>query len=423
MKNPILLLVAALLSMTIHAHEATGGITTSEVRFPPLKNSICNYISADTIISFPSETDLRGLVSNQWENIVIFTTFTTNCKSDTVRLYSINAETFGVDTIYIYIKNLRKTIKNRQNTKLSNIAFKSNNLVLKYANTISIFTKQNNTYTLKKEFKTDAYPQHIQFLNDSILVLSDYYYTHTPQTYVSFLNTNTSSIEKTINPHLNNLLLTFFSPKKNFDVKDNTILWANRAEYSFLVFNKNLELKDSIFHNVKDWKNLSGKTLKKALKRSKYDAADIIAIIEKEYYKIDHLQWAYLIDSTHILAVHTKPHNEKTYTFPSIDIWEKNNGQWKLTKTGIDDFAEQTDTIKRNSFALDYLSGAHYHFLNNMKVVKISRCHVVENAIGMPSQEYWLKYWERYQNNDPFLQIVIVHNVIVENSYFHTAKL
>lgn len=412
MKKSIILLLCTLFATTIYAQNESGGTNIKKInRLPEPKNSISNYISVDTIISFPSETDLRGLVSNQWGNTVMFTTFTTNCKSDTVRLYSINAETFGVDTILIYLENIRKTIKHNQNIQISNIAFNNNYIVLHYFSHLIIYKKNNGQFVLHKESKTKEFSS-MQFVNDSILALAENYYSHTPPTFISLFNINTLSIEKNIFPNFNNLLLSYFSPQKNFDAKDNTILWANRAEYSFLVFNKNLELKDSIFHNVKDWKNLSEKTLKKALKRSKYDAADIIAIIEKEYHKIDQLQWAYLIDSTHILAVHAKPNNEKTYTFPSIDILEKNNGQWQLTKTGIDDFAEQTDTIKRNSFALDFLSGAHYHFLNNMKVVKISRCLVVENTIGMPSQEYWLKYWEGYQNNDPFLQITIFSHTL-----------
>lgn len=412
MKKSILLLLCTLFATTIYAQNESGGTNIKKInRLPEPKNSISNYISVDTIISFPSETDLRGLVSNQWGNTVMFTTFTTNSKSDTVRLYSINAETFGVDTILIYLENIRKTIKHNQNIQISNIAFNNNYIVLHYFSHLIIYKKNNGQFVLHKESKTKEFSS-MQFVNDSILALAENYYSHTPPTFISLFNINTLSVEKNIFPNFNNLLLSYFSPQKNFDAKDNTILWANRAEYSFLVFNKNLELKDSIFHNVKGWKNLSEKTLKKALKRSKYDAADIIAIIEKEYHKIDQLQWAYLIDSTHILAVHAKPYNEKTYTFPSIDIWEKNNGQWQLTKTGIDDYAEQTDTIKRNSFALDFLSGAHYHFLNNMKVVKISRCHVVENTIGMPSQEYWLKYWEGYQNNDPFLQITIFSHTL-----------
>lgn len=416
MKHTILLLSALFITATnISAQNATEGISVITPKLPAVKNSISNYLSADTIISFTSETDLRGLVSNQWGNTVMFTTFTTNCKSDTVRLYSINAETFGVDTVDIYIADLRKKIKQNLNNKISNIAFNNSYLAINYASRLRIYKITPKQHSLYKDFEIDESPQEMQFLNDSILVFSNNYYSHTPPTFISLFNINTLKVEKDIFPHFNNLLLSYFNPHKNFDVKDNTILWANRAEYSFLVFNNNLELKDSIFHNVKDWKNLSEKTLKKALKRSKYDAADIIAIIEKEYFKIDQLQWAYLIDSTHILAVHAKPYNEKTYTFPSIDIFEKNNGQWQLTKTGIDDFAEQTDTIKRNSFALELLSDPVVHFTAKNKVVKLSKHGLVaEYPIGMLGQEYNIKEWDGWQNSDPFLQITIFSHTFAE---------
>ena len=409
MKHTILLLLGILMAATATAQEVSEGVSIKKVNhLPEPQNSISNYISVDTIIYFPTETDLRGLVSNQWGNTVMFTTFTTNTKSDTLRLYSINAETFGVDTIYIYIKNLRKTIKNNQNTKISNIAFNSKKLVLKYANNISIFTKQNNTYTLKKEFKTDAYPQHMQFMNDSILVLSNNYYSHTPPTYITLFNINTLTVEKNIFPHFNNLLLSYFNPKKNFDVNGNTILWTNRAEYSFLIYDNKLQLQDSISQPVKDWKTLSEKTLKKAHKRNKHDAADIIAIVEKEFDKIDKLQWAYIMDTTHILTARIRPYNKEKFHYAFLDIWQKNNGKWQLKETEIDDSAIKSDTIQRNSFAINFMSNPEVHFVNNNKIVILSRNgRVAEYPIGMPAQEYYQKEWDSWQNNEPFLKITI----------------
>ena len=414
MKKTILLFCSILLSLTVLAQESYGGSTVIKVkRRPEPKNSISKYISADTIISFPSETDLRGLVSNQWGNTVMFTTLTTNCKSDTVRLYSINAETFGVDTILIYIENLRKTIKRNKNYKISNIAFNKNFLVLHYASGFHIYNIINKQYTLYKEFGINTSVQNMQFLNDSILVMSEAYYSHTPPTHISLFNINTLSVEKSIFPHYNSLLLSNFSPQKNFDINGNTILWTNRAEYSFLVFDSQLQLQDSVYHPIKGWKTLPEKTTKKALKIGKYEAADRIAVIEKEYHDIDQLQWAFIIDSNHIATVHSRPFKNGHLPYPTIDIWSKTGEKWQISKSEIDDFAIISDTIQRNSFALDFVSGSEIHFVNNNKAVKLSKNgHITENPIGMPAQEYFQKELDGWQNSEPFLQVTIFSHTL-----------
>lgn len=408
MKKTILLLLGTLFLTTIYAQNDSGGTNIKKInRLPEPKNSISNYISVDTIISFPSETDLRGLVSNQWGNTVMFTTFTTNCKSDTMRLYSINAETFGVDTILIYLENIRETIKHNQNIQISNIAFNNNYIVLHYFSHLIIYKKNNGQFVLHKESKTKEFSS-MQFVNDSILALAENYYSHTPPTFISLFNINTLSVEKNIFPNFNNLLLSYFSPKKNFDAKDNTILWANRAEYSFSVFDNKLQLQDSISYPEKDWKKLSEKTLKKAHKRKKHDAADIIAIVEKEYFHIDQLQWAYIIDSNNIALIHSKPRKEGHMSYPVIDIWTKANEKWQISKSEIDDFAIRSDSVQRNSFAIDFLSGPEIHFVNNNKVVKLSKNGVLAKyPIGMAAQEYYQREWDAWQNNDQFLQITI----------------
>ena len=409
MKKTILLLFSIILSATIYAQKPAGGINMVKVKQrPEQKNSISNYISADTIISFPSETDLRGLVSNQWGNTVMLTTFTTNCKSDTVRLYSINAETFGVDTIHIYIENLRKTLKNENSSYLENIAFNDSLIAINHFHQVYVFKQKNDGYSIYKQFIIDVTIQDLQFLNDSILVMSNNHFSHTPPTYITLFNINALTVEKNIFPHFNNLLLSYFNPQKNFDVNGNTILWVNRAEYSFLIYDNKLQLQDSISQPVKDWKTLSEKTLKKAHKRNKHDAADIIAIVEKEYFHIDQLQWAYIIDSNNIALIHSKPQRADIL----IDIWTKVDEKWQISQTEIYDFAIKSDTIQRNSFALNFMSNPEVHFVNNNKIVILSRNgRVAEYPIGMPAQEYYQKEWDAWQNNEPFLQITIFsHN-------------
>ena len=144
--------------------------------------------------------------------------------------------------------------------------------------------------------------------------------------------------------------------------------------------------------------------MKKAHKRNKHDAADIIAIVEKEYFHIDQLQWAYIIDSNNIALIHSKPQRADIL----IDIWTKVDEKWQISQTEIYDFAIKSDTIQRNSFALNFMSNPEVHFVNNNKIVILSRNgRVAEYPIGMPAQEYYQKKWDGWQNNEPFLQITI----------------
>lgn len=381
---------------------------------PKIENSISEYVSVDTILSFTNEVAVnRSLKSCKWENEIVFTNFNTNKNSDTIVIYKINIVDANVDTFYVYEKRIRERMKSVYSSSFDAIAYNGSKIVLNLYDELYVYELDSNhklnkigKYTVAEDFREMA------FLNDSVLVFVQNYYSASPQTAIYLYDMLEHKVINKIFPHFNTTLLSFFSPQKNFDIYENRILWANRGEYSFLLFDRDLKKLDSVSIVNKNWKQLSKKAKRKASKIKKTHTPDIIYCLNKEYNNIDQLQFAYILDTNHIaIGVHRAKENVLY-----IDVWYRIGGEWKIKHNALydDGFMFKPErVIRRNTLPLGFLVGSKVYFMDN-KLVSISDNAAVENPINLSVKDYFIEQNKYLETNEYFVQIFIYSHTLTD---------
>ena len=138
---------------------------------PKIENSISEYVSVDTILSFTNEVAVnRSLKSCKWENEIVFTNFNTNKNSDTIVIYRINIVDANVDTFYVYEKRIRERMKSVYSSSFDAIAYNGSKIVLNLYDELYVYELDSNNklnkigkHTVAEDFREMA------FLNDSVL--------------------------------------------------------------------------------------------------------------------------------------------------------------------------------------------------------------------------------------------------------------
>ena len=381
---------------------------------PKVENSISEYISVDTILSFTDETPINNsIISCTWKDELVFTNFNIRKNSDTITIYRINITTANIDTFYIYENGIRNTLKTNQCTALNAIAYNGRQIVINLHNKIYIYELNNSQtpnkiaeQTIQKSFCD------MDFLNDSTLVFIQNNHSSKPKTAIYLYNIPTKQITNEIFPRFNTTLLSYFKPAKFYDIKNNKILWANRNTYSFSLFDENLTEITTLSRTGDNWKSLSDKIKKKASKIKRTNAPEIIYYIEKEFGKTDQLRFAHIIDSNHIALVIHRANENMVY----IDVWQQDNNGWKEKYNRLydDGFVfKPYKAIQRNTIPLGYLAGNNIHIFNN-KAVSISKRGTVKNPIGLEVKDYFLENDNYLKANDYFIQVIIYSHSLID---------
>ncbi len=276
---------------------------------------------------------------------------------------------------------------------------------------ILIFRKNNgeNTYFYHKTIRTKTDARRIDFIDTSTVLLSEINY----RTGASFhtVDINTGKITNSIYPYHNHKIISGFTSKQ-YDIKDNLLLYANRLEYSFLTFDQNLQQLDSTYQKIEDWAKLPNKAFKTIKKKwgKGYYVTDINNYLTNYYTEIHQLNRVYIINNRKLMLSYCKKDN---YSMPLIDIWEKNDSIWVRTKHSISDalgINRSDSIINRNSFYLEMPSNPEI-FVFDDKIITISQDRGPIYPIGMSSEDYYSKVNEYLSDNEQITEIRIFrHN-------------
>ncbi len=391
--------------------------------FSPSTPAICQnhhinqFITLDTIIFLQNEKNTRSMACSSWGDEVILTNFHCNSSSDTIAFHIINTNNYGLETVKIHIPDIRKTMKKLMNCSFQEcLAYNGNTIALMQGlgydrgENILIFKKNNgeNTYYYHKKIhiKTDA--SKIDFIDTTTVLLSEINY----QTGVSFhaVDINTGKITNSIYPYHNHKIISGIVSKQ-YDIKDNLLLYANRLEYSFLTFDKNLQQLDSTCQEIEGWAKLPNKAFKTIQKKwgKGYHAAEINNYLINYYTKIHQLNRVYIINENKLLLSYTPKDPENDIWRPIIDIWGKTDSGWERVKQNIADdlgFKRSDSIITRNSFYLEMLSNPEI-FVFNDKIISISQGGAPIYPIGMSSKDYYSKVNEYLSDNEEIIEIRI----------------
>ncbi len=330
------------------------------------QTAVHQYIELDTILYFTAEKNHGALSCSSWSDEILFTNFNSNSNSDTITLYLTNIKTFNTQTIKIHIAGIRKEMKKLMSNHFKDrIAFCGDKIAImeglgdNAGCKIMIFKKDNgNSFYYYKTIHNKNTPDEICFIDTSTLLLSEISY----RTGASFhtIEVNTGLTKNSIYPFHNNKIISNFTSKQ-YDSKDNLLLYANRLEYSFLTFDSNLQQLDSTYQKIEGWSKLPDKAIKTIERKwgDGYNAAEINHYLTQYYTKIHQLNRVYFINKNKLLLSYTPKDPEDDIGRPIIDIWEKTNSGWERVKQDIVDdlgFNRSDSIIKTNSFFLEMVS-------------------------------------------------------------------
>lgn len=385
------------------------------------QNHLNQFITLDTIIFLQNEKNTRSMACSSWGDEVILTNFHCNSSSDTIAFHIINFNNYGLETVKIHIPYIRKTMKKLMNCSFKEcLAYNGNTIALMRSlgydggENILIFRKNNgeNTYFYHKTIRTKTDARRIDFIDTSTVLLSEINY----RTGASFhtVDINTGKITNSIYPYHNHKIISGFTSKQ-YDIKDNLLLYANRLEYSFLTFDQNLQQLDSTYQKIEDWGKLPDKAIKTIEQKwgDDFNAAEINHYLTQYYTKIHQLNRVYVINKNKLLLSYTPKDTENDISRPIIDIWEKNDFGWIRSKHDIVDdlgFNRSDSIIKTNSFFLEMLSNPQIFVFNN-KIVTVSDEGTPIYPIGMTPRDYYAKSNDYLAENEQIIEIrIFSHN-------------
>ena len=385
------------------------------------QNHLNQFITLDTIIFLQNEKNTRSLACSSWGDEVILTNFNCNSSSDTIAFHILNTNNYGLETVKIHIPYIRKTMKKLMNCSFKEcLAYNGNTIALMRSlgydggENILIFRKNNgeNTYFYHKTIRTKTDARRIDFIDTSTVLLSEINY----RTGASFhtVDINTGKITNSIYPYHNHKIISGFTSKQ-YDIKDNLLLYANRLEYSFITFDQNLIQLDSTHQNIDGWANLPDKAFKTIKRKwgNGYNAADINHYLTQYYTKIHQLNNVYIINKNKLLLSYTPKDPDKGFGKPIIDIWEKTDSGWKRNRQDISDdlgFNRSDSIIKTNSFFLEMSSNPQIFVFNN-KIVTVSDEGTPIYPIGMTPRDYYAKSNDYLAENEQIIEIrIFSHN-------------
>lgn len=377
------------------------------------QETVSNFIFADTILNYP---DIRSsfknkIITTQYGRDVIFLQYNTKKNQDTIIVHRLNVDHYKDNHTTIVHRGIAKRMTELKYSEFSCIAFMHQTLALSFDSIIMLYktTDKKNEFIFQKEIHAPHYFTYMKFINENTLVLADSYLnTNVTHRNVAITSLNIANgTKKTFLPFYNTPLLSFFRPFKYIDVNDNKIVFANRNEYSFLIFDNQYLLCDSVSRVLRKWNSISKKDINNALNFSN-QPRDIMDVVRPHYIKDDMLNWVYLIDSNHIMTV--CKHDLDSGLPSTIDIWVQTEGQWRLRFKDIKDeeysFITPSKKITPNTLELNFMGGNTIIAFND-KIVKIDMYGTDIYPIGLTPKEYNKQNEEWLKRNKPYLRVIV----------------
>ena len=380
------------------------------------QGTVSDYIAVDTIIYYP---DIRSsynnsIISTQYGRDVVFLQYNTIKNHDTISIHCLNIDNYKDKRITIVHRGIAQRMSELKYRDFSCVAFNEHTLALAFDSIILLFkTNDKKTeYIFQKEISAPFSFSYMKFLDENTLVLAKSYLntnvTHS-DVVISTLNITDGS-SKNIFPYYNTPLLSIFRPVKYIDVNDNKIVFANRNEYSFLIFDNQLSLSDTLSRALRKWNSLSKKDINNALAYSN-QPVDIMDIVRPHFIKGDALNWIYMIDGEHIMTV--CKHNLELEQPSTIDIWVHTEGQWNLRLKDIKDeeysYISPSKRITPNRLELNFM-GRNSIVVFNDKIVKIDMYGTDIYPIGLTPKEYNKQNDEWLKHNKPYLRVIVYNH-------------
>lgn len=374
-------------------------------------SSIRDYVSVDTVLNFKMETtsSYSEPVAASWGQLYAFTNFNAKDGTDSIKIHFVDASSFETKTVTIEERGIFKRMRHNKYVSFDGIGFTDVRLVLSWGGRLLVFKKKaDGGYVKEKSVKVPVDYRTMQLVNDSVVVLSQYYHGSDNPTGLALFNFDQETVIHLIRPYHNSTYNSYMSNFSIMDYCNGKVVWTHNNEYSFIEYDTTLRRVDSVSRQDLQWHPIPEKCLARLDKIEKYSAVNIIETLMGVYDSVDVIIGCYWLDETH-LAIVRKPTNANGSSVPLLDVWSKKTGHWRRSLSDIADDgyrAQKKPILSRNNIPIGFMTNASVKVTAG-KIVSLSTQGCVANPIDMPLSEY-LSEQERYlTENDFYIQLYI----------------
>ncbi len=382
------------------------------------QNEITNYLEVNAIYHLSEFSYNKNNICTYFDSVFCGIQYNSTTTKDTIFFIRMNVFTKEKNYDTIIIKNLSTYFNSRKNIiGFHKILMQSNKIILTTYGFMLYFSVDANKIKYEKMQKHDISSSCFSLINEKQIILAKIYNAASPPTYLGIFNIEKGEIEQFIEPENYHTIFSYNADSKLIDVNSDIIVWCDRNRYGITFYDAdNLQKVATIERNIPEWVYFNEKQVNKILKKySKYDAMDIINATAPILNNSYQMRAVHLISSEKLMVVYRN--NNQDYTSDSlvfIDIWEKKDDEWILTKKDIKDclkLKEINGILTTKSIALGILYGGDIFFENQYIIELCYHFGTLCHPIGKTKKEYSNCVEEYYLNNDPIMEIrVFKHN-------------
>lgn len=387
--------------------------------FPSQLNAqdrMSDHIRVDTIISLTRE------ISNTYTDVVyarhgrkvLFTCYEAKRHVDTVSLFLVDVDSLTCKRLMLNVPGIGRHLQERRYKGLRCIAFDAQHVFVAFADRL-LQCRYADGLKLEvgKETTIEQPFDEMYLLNEHLLVFSHCYPSYNEgksSVHLFTFDIPTFKVQRTIIPDYNTVLMAPIKPFKKMDAKEGKVLWANRNEYSFTIYDSQLEKEGVVKEEELKFKGIPSKRIN-SISKKKLSGADLIEEIRPLIFAHDRIEYAYLIDEGNVAIVRVPRKIGQSLTKATLDWWNKQEGTWRRKYTDVEDWAyyevPYTEPVRRNHLQIDWLSGASVVVFND-KILSIKTNAVPISPLGISRKDYheWQEHW--LLHHDTHMQIAII---------------
>lgn len=332
---------------------------------------------------------------------------------DTVCIFILNTSTDNISIEKYYIENIYKSLLFNNSSYLINIGLSEKYLaVVTYGN---IYLLERKTKQVISVLNNEKYHfDNLSFIEDDKIFFYSNYNFHkldrVIKTQFSIFSIPNFKLIKDIKPKFNYIQYTHLQPNHWIGCLNNKILFSQTIDYHIDLYDKNLNLQNTILlpknfiwisPNKKQKKHIESKT-------SALEAIDEVMKYENRINRIIGIHW--ISDNTFLVDI---KHGSVDNELRTFDVWKYVNANWGLDKHNIIDKPLNNIELKNNEYSFFPVRfSRNFIFTENSAYLLTFDAPIELNKYS--TEEYIKKSNEYLYENNPVFQIIKFKHILNE---------
>lgn len=383
--------------------------------FANAQNKMSDHIWLDTTFYLPKEVTGTGteITCARHGGDILFTAYNARRDADTMRFYLVNVDSLRITEKHLVMSGLGRALLDRKLDRIDQLAFDGQNMYMTIHNVLYKYCFDTSNSMVLDWAEKIALPfGYMYLMDDSTLLFSRCCVSNSekiPETLIFTYDIPSRRILHQVEPAFNSVLLSLHEPYKHMDVWDGKILWANRNEYSFRIYDRQLEVVDSVNGHDIPLDTIARDALEK-IQKKKLNGIDLIDAMGDLYMVHDRVDFVYFVNDSNIAAVRTLKNELHTL----LDWWQKTDSGWIVKAEGIQNphfffIVGADEIIGANHFPIGWISSGKV-IVTDDKFVIIDPKGLPMNPVGMSPREYIQATNDWLLDNDTHITVTILQH-------------